>query len=243
MAQDDHNNTPRPVCLITGAGSGIGSETARLLGAAGYRVALAGRTGSKLIAVGREIGERAEDWIDLQADVSAVDQAAALVDRTVDAFGRIDAVVNNAGASPLKPVDEHDDADVDAIFAVNTLGPIATIRRAIPVLLDHAGGVIVTTSSMASADPFPGLGVYGAAKAAMNTLTRAIANEYGDRGLRAYAVAPGAVETPLLRSLFDAKTLPAENCLAPRDVARVIAGCVTGETEAKNGDTVWLPSP
>ena len=236
-----------PVCLITGAGSGIGEHTASMLAQAGYRLALVGRTPQKLERVGSALGEKDRDWVALPADLADPVQAEQIVARTLEAFGRIDAVVNNAGSSPLKHVADLTTDEIEGLFALNATAPAVTAAAAVRAFAINPegdrGGTVVTVSSAASFDPFPGLGVYGAAKASTNTLAKALANEHGDRGVKAYAVAPGAVETPLLRSLFDEATLPKSKTLDPADVARVVADCVLGNRPEPSGETISMPSP
>lgn len=237
------NREDRPVAVVTGAGSGIGAAVCRRLHDRGVRVGLVGRNEAKLRNVGAALGVESEDWATLPTDVADSEAAAGLVPRALEAFGRFDVLINNAGSTPLKPIAEHTEEDVAMLFAVNATGSLAAVRAALPVMVDAGGGTIVNVSSMASADPFPGLGVYGSAKAAMNTMAKAIANEYGQHGVRAYAVAPGAVDTPLLRSLFPESVMPAEKCLSPERVAAVVVACALGESGEANGETVWLPSP
>ena len=158
--------------------------------------------------------------------------------------GGIDAVVNNAGWSPLKPAWELEQAEIEAILAVNATGPILISAAAVRLFRKQNAGRLVQVSSIASDDPFPGLGVYGAAKAALNTLTTGLSNELGeDSSIRVFCVAPGAVETDLLRSLITADDLPTESCLTPDSVAAVIADCASGARDAESGKTIWMPSP
>ena len=98
------------------------------------------------------------------------------------------------------------------------------------------------TSSMSTKDPFPGLGIYGCAKSALNAACRAITNDAPRSGVRAYAIAPGAIETGMLRAMWDEKVLPRTKTLDPDLVASKIVACVTGETDAKPGETIFLPS-
>lgn len=252
----------QPVALVTGAGSGIGLAAATMLAGEGYRVALAGRDERKLtraveqILAGASTTTGPESVLVAPADVSTPEGCVAMVEATVGAWGRLDALINNAGWSPLASIAEVDAQTARRVFEVNALAPVWATQAAWAYLCRRepqppigraptgpSGGCVVNVSSMASADPFPGLGVYGAAKAAVNTLTRAIALEGRVAGLRAFAVAPGAVETGLLRSLFPASTLPPERCLQPDDVARVILGCVLGAYDSQNGETIFLPSP
>ena len=231
----------RRVAIITGAGSGVGRATARRLVAAGYRVALVGRTEGTLRDTGAGLGAERDDWIAVVADVTSDPDRARVVSRTTEAFGRIDALVNNAGQAALRPLRDQTAEGVRSVLEINAVGPIDLAARCLRVM--RGGGVVVFTSSMSARDPFPGLGVYGGAKAACNVAALAIANEESEHGIRAYAVAPGAVETAMLRSLWDEGALPREKTLDPDRVAEVIAGCVTGRTDARSGETIYLPSP
>lgn len=229
--------------IVTGAGSGVGRCVARRLAEAGYRVALVGRTESSLRQTGAALGSEGTAWITISTDITRDADRARIVERTLAAFGRIDAVVNNAGAAAIKPLRDHTIDDLLTVFEVNALGPIDLAARCVRAM-GSDGGVVVFTSSMSSADPFPGLGVYGCAKAALNAACRAIASdEGGGSKVRAYAVAPGAVETGMLRSLWGEDVLPRDKTLDPDAVAGTIAGCVLGEIEVASGETIFMPSP
>jgi NAD(P)-dependent dehydrogenase (short-subunit alcohol dehydrogenase family) len=237
----------RPVALVTGAGSGIGRAACRALARrerGAHRLVLVGRRGSALRETGAALGADGDDWVSLPADIGAPEQARQLPDRAAEAFGRLDAVINNAGWSPLKPAWELSDEEADAILSVNAIGPILISIAAVRLFRAQNAGRLVQVSSMASDDPFPGLGVYGAAKASLNTLTRGLVNELGDGSpIRAFCVAPGAVETDLLRSIIPAEAMPTEACLTPESVAEVIADCASGARDAESGRTIWMPSP
>lgn len=236
-----HSN--RPVTLITGAGTGIGRATAEILSQQGHRVALVGRRAHVLREAGAALGREGEDWISISADIENPAQTLALPSRVTDALGRLDALVNNAGWTPLKPVAEHSPQDVSRIFAVNATGPILLLIAALGVMHKQGTGRIINVSSMASDDPFPGLSVYGAAKASLNIVTRGLAGELGPESkIKVFAVAPGAVETPLLRSLISEDVLPTEQYLTPESVGSLIADCVLGRRDAETGRTLWMPS-
>lgn len=237
-------SSQRPVTLITGAGTGIGLATATILAAEGHRIALIGRREATLREAGGTLGIEGEDWAAFPADVADHTEVDALPHRVAESMGRLDALVNNAGWTPCKPVAEHTIEDIERLFAVNATGPILLTIAALRVMMRTGEGRIVNVSSMASDDPFPGLTVYGGAKASLNTVTRGLANELGKRAnIRVFAVAPGAVETPLLRSLFPAEMLPSDKCLTPESVGRVIADCVLGRRDDDSGKTIWIPSP
>lgn len=227
------------VAVVTGAGSGIGRETAVLLGELGYAVVLVGRDEVKLALVQELLPGSVIMQCDM-GDAAAVEKLIAAIDLR---FGHIDVLINNAGATPLKPIEDYTHAEIDEIFRVNAVGPCVAIARSLPIMKRHGGGCIVNVSSMATIDPFPGLYPYAAAKASVNLMARSVVNEAGKHGVRAFAVAPGAVETPLLRSLFKPDAFPASRTLDPKLVARAIVECVQGKRDADNGKTVFLPSP
>ncbi|MCA9287233.1 MAG: SDR family oxidoreductase [Phycisphaerales bacterium] len=243
------------VAIVTGAGSGIGRSVALMLAREGYALVLVGRDVGRLEGVAGEIraGSATASAVEahaVPADLSAPEGNEAMVAAALERFGRLDVLVNNAGWSPLAPIVETDPATARRIFEINALAPVWATRAAWGALTDAKAAAtrvrsacIVNVSSVASVDPFPGLGVYGAAKAAVNTLTRATAAEGASAGLRAFSVAPGAVETPLLRSLFDEQAVPRERCLKPEDVAGVVVDCVLGAYDGRSGETVMVPSP
>lgn len=243
------------VAIVTGAGSGIGREIAVQLASRGFRLVLAGRRPDPLRETGRlceggvggsDVGE-GHQWIAVGTDVSKMEQVERLVDMSADRFGRIDALINNAGWTGIKPIEQHSPEEIREIFEVNALGTVWAIARGLPVMLsqdpDGGGtgrerGVIVNVSSMATADPFPGLSVYGSAKASVEAICLGIRNEHGDNLIRAHAVAPGAVETGLLRSIVSEESLPRAMAMSPAEVAGVVVGCVLGEAGVANGETV-----
>lgn len=234
----------RPVAIVTGAGSGIGRSVAEMLSERGWRLVLAGRREVALRETGASLtGGEGEGWLACPTDVSDAADCERLVRCCEDAFGRLDGLVNNAGYAPLAVMGEITGEQVEQIFRVNTVGPTQLVRAAWPVLARSDAPRVVSVSSVAARDPFPGLGVYGGAKAAINLLAHAWTREGESIGLRAFSVAPGAVETAMLRSIVSAADLPGEHCLSPEDVAGVIVSCLMGERDEHAGRTIYLPGP
>ena len=227
------------VAIVTGAGSGIGKAVALALGEEGFRLALVGRDADKL----RSTADGAPEALLIATDLSEPDAALMVVDKTVDKWGRVDVLVNNAGVAPLVPIDETTDTLIDETFAINAFAPIRLVAGVWHVFRRQESGCVVNVSSMAVADPFPGFSVYAASKGAVDALTRSVINEGRVHGIRAFSVAPGAVETPLLRASFSAQAIPPTATLDPRDVARVVVDCIQGRREADLGQTILLPSP
>jgi NAD(P)-dependent dehydrogenase (short-subunit alcohol dehydrogenase family) len=240
------------VALITGGGSGIGRALACSLVAEGWSVAIVGRRGEALRETASITGEQARVFV-RASDVSDPVAASETVEATVERFGRLDAIVNNAGSAPLAPIERTTPAMLQACFAVNALAPAYLIAAAWPIFKRQAEAArglgtppratIVNVSSMATRDPFPGFFAYAAAKAAVNLMAQSSAKEGRAIGVRAFAVAPGAVETPMLRANFSEKMIPPTRALDPAVVAGIIAACVRGERDAENGQVIWVPSP
>lgn len=233
----------RPVALLTGGGTGIGRATAIKLAARGWNVALAGRRSAPLEETLRACREAdaACDGVAFPTDITQPDNCHALIETVVDRFGRLDALINNAGGGDRGTAKETTPDSFRRRFDLNAFAPAALIHYAWPIFERQGGGCIVNVSSLSAHDPFPGFFAYGAAKAACESMIRSVHNERGNLNLRAFAVAFGAVETDLLRSYFDEATVPREMCLAPEDVAEVIVGCVTGAYDDRMGQTIMLP--
>lgn len=227
----------QPVALVTGASSGIGLATSRLLAEQGYHVVLGARKQGPLSDAAASI-EGSTTIAHL--DVADQCQCRALIDRIDDELGRIDVLVNNAGYAPLLPIDQTDDQTIEKAYRINAMGPASLIAHAWPMFRAQESGCIINISTMGTDNPFPGFFAYAASKAAVNLMTRSCAKEGAEFNIRSFAVAPGAVETPMLRSLFDTETLPESDCLSPDEVADVIVSCVSGEMDDKNGEVIWV---
>ncbi len=232
-----------PVAVVTGAGSGIGRATALRLASEGYTLVLVGRTKAKLHETANLIEQtiQAPPRLSIQsADVTDPHQVDRLISGVVESFGQINALVNVAGYASLESLAEITPETWRKTIDANASSVVYLTQAAWPHLARSDDAIVVNVSSVASKDPFPGLGVYGAAKVAVNLLTRVTADEGQRQGINAVAIAPGAVETPMLRGLFDEKQLPSANTLDPSRVADLIADCITGQREFKPGETLFI---
>jgi len=231
-----------PVAIVTGASAGVGQQIVRQLVAKGWRVACAARTRAALEAAVDGCGNAAS-CLAVPTDVSDSEQCAALVDRTVEAFGRVDALVNNAGMASLIPIQDVDAGALRDSFAVNTFGPGVLIAKVFPLMRKQKHGRIVNVSSVSSQDPFPGFFAYGAAKSALESFTRSVEIEGKRHNVRAFSLAPGAIETGMLRSMFSKDHLPANKALDPAEVAAIAVACAAGERDEDAGKPILiLPS-
>lgn len=239
-------NPSTHVAIITGAGSGVGRDTAILLSEFGYAVVLVARTASKLeetaAMIREEVGESARTLV-CTADVTDSTAVQDVVQKTLDAFGRIDAVANCAGDAPLQPIERITSKVLDHTLAVNLKAVVYITQAVWPTFRGQKSGAIVNVSSMASVHPFKGFNIYAAAKAGVNLFTKATADEGARFNVIAAAIAPGAIETPMLRASFSEKVIPPDKALDPIVVAGVIRDILTGRRKINNGETILLPSP
>lgn len=229
-------STPARVALVTGAGSGIGRAIALALARQGYALTLVGRRADALEASASACAPAPVRVcpVDLNSPFACRDA----VRTALDGFGRLDALVNNAGVGLLRPIERTTPELLEESFRVNALAPALLVLHAWPCFERQRGGCVVNISSMATFDPYPGFFAYAASKAAMNLQAASIAKEGAAIGVRAFAIAPGAVETPMLRASFDRGTVPPEHTLDPAVVARLVVECLNHRHDHLNGRTI-----
>lgn len=208
------------VVTVTGGGRGIGRATCLRFAQAGDRILAVARTQAELEETRRLVVARGGVCEVSCADVSVEEEVGSAVRDALDAFGRIDVLVNAAGVAPLGAIEELDADVFDTILTVNVRGVFLACRAVWPHMVKQGGGVIVNLSSVASEDPFPGFAAYGASKAWVNAWTRGLAEEGRPKNISVFSLAPGAVETRMLRDAFP--DFPKKATMEPADVAEMI---------------------
>ena len=184
------------VCIVTGGGSGIGCASCLLFAREGARLVVADKRKGAADAVATECVATGAEAIAVEVDVSQAADAERMISRTLDAFGRLDVLVNNAGYGIAGTVLETDEKAWDDLMAVNVRGVFLCTKFAIPAMKANGGGTIVNTASVVAAVGIRNRAAYCASKGAVAALTRAIAIDHVADGIRCNAVAPGTIDTP-----------------------------------------------
>jgi NAD(P)-dependent dehydrogenase (short-subunit alcohol dehydrogenase family) len=207
---------PVKSALVTGGSSGIGLAIARMLADEGYALTLASRTKEKVEAAAAEL-----DAFALAANVGNEDECAQLVAAHVERHGGLDVVVNSAGIGIAGGIEQQPLKHVDLMLGVNLRGLIAVTKYALPHLRESRGW-IVNLASIAGTEPVPELQVYAATKAAVISLTRSLNHAHADDGIRAVAICPGFVDTPMA----EWSGIPGEEMIQPEDCAEIVRMCL-----------------
>jgi len=188
------------VALVTGGASGIGASTARLMAAQGAKVMVADLNEDGAAAIARELGNIGSST---SADVAAFADVERAVAETVEAFGRLDILFNNAGIGAFGKAPDMDVETWKRVMAVDVDSIFYGCKAAIPEMRKVGGGAIVNTASISGTHADYGLGVYNAAKGAVVNYTRTLAIDHARENIRVNAVCPGPVDTPLAASLIE----------------------------------------
>ena len=185
------------VFLITGASAGIGAALARRLAAEflGIRLVLAARNKQKLEAVATDCLKAGAEVLVVPTDLAQVEQAKALAHSAVDRFGRVDALINNAGYGQMGPVELIAPEDAQRQFAVNFHGPLVLTQALIPVMRNQGGGRIINVSSLGGRVAFPAGGMYSASKFALEALSDVLRMELAAFNIKVSVIEPGPVTT------------------------------------------------
>ncbi|NRA49694.1 MAG: glucose 1-dehydrogenase [Phaeodactylibacter sp.] len=219
--------------IITGASKGIGAAIASALHEAGANVVVSSRKQEAVDEVAYSMGERA---IAVAANAGKPEELKKLVNHTSDAFGSIDIIINNAAANPVfGPVEDTESWAFDKIMDVNVKGPFELCKMALPHL-KNGGGSIINISSVGGLRPEHQLGIYSVSKAALISLTKVMAKEWGPQGVRANVICPGLIKTKFSEALWSNEKI-LKYALAQLPLPRV------GSVEEIAGLALFLASP
>ena len=242
---DDHSLAGQ-VVLVTGGSRGIGAATARAAAEAGAAAAIGYRedadAASSVVKSIRDTGGVAEAF---RADVSDPAEARRMISAVEDSFGRIDGLVNNAGIMPSSPLVDMSDEEWDAVLRTDLFGPFYCSRAALPGMVQRGSGSIVMISSRLGQIGWPELAHYSAAKAGLLGLTKSMAREFGPKGVRVNAVAPGFTITDMTRDIVDTESgrrrlaeLPSRRFPEPENVAAAVVFLLTDAAALFHGQTL-----
>ncbi|MBL7163493.1 MAG: SDR family oxidoreductase [Anaerolineales bacterium] len=219
--------TTKPVILITGASSGIGAATARLFGGQGYRVVIAARRAERLQALADEIESAGGRALLIPTDITQLDQIQQLVDTTMEEYGQIDVLLNNAGFGRMKWLEQLDPVtDIELQLDVNLHGVIQTTRMVLPHMIERRSGHIINMASIAGLIATPIYSIYAATKFGVRGFTEALRREVSIWGINVSGIYPGSVITEFQQHMgVDRKTglsTPRFMQLTAQDVARTV---------------------
>ncbi len=210
------------VIIVTGGGGGIGRAIAHKFAGAGAIVVIVGRTFSKVETVAEEIAAEGSRAVAMAADVSSEEDVKRVVRDTLNLYGRIDVMVNNAAVCPQVRLTEMSLGEWNGVITNNLTSVFLFCREVIPSMLEQGGGVIVNVSSVHALATLDGYSAYSASKAGIVGLTRAIALDYAKQNIRANTVLPGAVQTPMLESSVKNLETPQEEIMRQWDESQPI---------------------
>ena len=224
------------VAFVTGATSGIGQACAKRLADVGVKVVLAGRNEEKGTLLEQELLASGNEALFVSCDVSSEESVMAAVRAGKERFGSLDFAVNSAGTEGrLRPITMMEEKDFDALMGTNLKGIWLSLKHELKEI-SKQGGAIVNIGAYITRKAVAGTGAYTASKSGVESLTKVAAIEWGKRGIRVNAIAPGAVDTPMLKRIYptekDVEVLTQKNPLGKIATAEEIADI-----------TLWLLSP
>ena len=226
------------VALVTGAGSGMGLATAKAFAEAGASVVLADSNEESVHAAAKDIVAVGHKALAIRCDVSDERQVAAMVERTVSTFGRLDAAFNNAGVqSPIAETADASGEEFDRVNSINLRGVWNCMKYELLQMRKQGSGAIVNNSSIGGIIGIAGRGVYHASKHGVLGLTKSAALEYASRGIRINAICPGTINTPMVSGMLTSEPEAMKEIMKDQPIGRL------GRPEEIAAPVLWLCSP
>lgn len=223
--------------IVTGAGSGIGRGIALALAQERARVVVSGRRAHKIEETASAINETEVDVLAVQADVSQPEDVDRLVKTTLDKFGSVDILINNAGIGGGGPIHTHDIATWNRVMDVNLSGAFLMTTAVLPYMRSQENGHIINISSESGLDHYVGNGAYGVSKHALNALGEYTQRENQELNIRINTICPGMVVTEMTAN---APGLDHEKCLCPEDIADLVIWLLTRRPNIKIGTPILI---
>ncbi|HTS53100.1 MAG TPA: SDR family oxidoreductase [Burkholderiales bacterium] len=242
------NNIEGKVVVITGASSGLGEATARHLSAQGARVVLGARRVDRMKSLADDLTRSGAKALAVTTDVTHRDQVEKLVDAAVQAFGRVDVMINNAGLMPQAPLERLKVDEWDRMIDVNIKGVLYGIAAALPYMKQQRAGHFINVSSVAGHRVGPGFAVYAATKHAVRALSEGLRQEVKPYNIRTTVISPGAVATELPNSVTDpaaaerVRKFYAEIAIPADSFARAVAFAISQPEDVDVNEILFRPT-
>ncbi len=216
------------VAIITGASKGIGKEIALALAQNGAKVVISSRNQESVDAVAKEFTDQGLEAVGIAAHMGSQDDIKNLVNSTTSKYGGIDIIVNNAATNPVYgPLLTNDDETFDKIMSINVRGPLNLAKLAHPSMKERGHGSVINISSVGGIRPEPLIGLYSMSKASLISITKIMAQEWGEDNIRANVICPGLIQTKFSKALWEnekvsqsyTKHLPLKRIGQPEEIA------------------------
>ena len=236
------------IVVVTGASSGLGEATARLLSAQGARLVLGARRADRLHSLAKDLEAGGGKAFVLQTDVTRPEQVKALVDSAVQSYGRLDVMINNAGIMPQAPLEQLKIDEWDRMIDVNIKGVLYGIAAALPHMQRQKAGHFINVSSVAGHRVGPGFAVYAATKHAVRALSEGLRQEVKPYNIRTTVISPGAVATELPNTITDpaaaerVRAFYSQVAVPADSFARAVAFAISQPEEVDINEILYRPT-